>query len=347
MIYYISTNNGSDMRINKEITTLLNNHFVIFYGIGTIQESLLPDSVNLELRMVSGNRRNIFTIARLVMLIYRDYFGKKERPNIHLINETLVFLLYPILLRSHSVLDLFDSFFLKKNKPNKKWLLLKMLVYFPFRKIIVTDTARAGLMPGYLKAKNVVVLGNYPNQSNLATGSRETAADKLVIMFFGWLGKNRGGDHIKGFLKDSRVSVIACGWFSDEETEIMVRTHNRIDYRGVMSQREALDVARKEADYIMCTYKPISMNNIYASPNKIFDAIQIETPIIINAEAIVSKFVRDNGIGWVMRDYDLDINSEIIDSLIVTKSTYSFSDEMKFLYTWEKNEYVLKEAHEI
>ena len=335
------------MRINKEITTMLNNHFVKFYGIGDIQESFLPKSEKLELRMVSGNRRSVFTIASLVMLIYRDFYGNNERPNIHLINETLVFLLYPILLRSHSVLDLFDSFFLKKNKPNEKWLLIKRLVYFPFSKIIVTDIARAGLMPAYLRAKKTIVLGNYPNKNNWASKRRVTAADKLVIMFFGWLGMNRGGDHIKGFLNDSRVSVIACGWFSDEETETMVRTHDRIDYRGVMSQKEALEMARNEADYIMCTYKPITVNNIYASPNKIFDAIQIETPIIINAEASVSKFVRDNGIGWVMKDYDLELNSDIIDSLIRTKCTYSYSDEMKSLYTWENNEYVLKEAHEI
>ena len=346
MIFFISTNNGSDMRINKEVSTLLSKYEVKFYGIGSKKQSLLPEHTKLELRFVSGDRRNIATILKFVMLIYRDYFNCKRRPRIHLINETLVPLLYPLLLHSQSVLDLFDSYFLKKSKPGDKWFWIKKIVYSPFNKIIVTDEARAKLMPSFLEPK-CVIIGNYPRRVLGALGDKLTYADGLVVMFFGWLGMSRGGEHIQNFLNDSRVRVIACGWFSDENTERLVISHDRIDYRGVMSQEEALKIARKEADYILCTYKPVNMNNIFASPNKIYDALHIETPLIINAEILISNFVRDNQVGWVMPQYDCKLDSRAIDFLISNKGGYKFSENLKSKYSWENCEKTLLKIHEL
>lgn len=347
MIFFISTNNGSDMRINKEVSTLLIKYDVKFFGIGSKKQNLLPEHSKLDLRLVSGNRRNIVTIAKYILLIYRDYIKCKSRPRIHLINETLVPLLYPLLLHSHSVLDLFDSYFLKKSQPGDKLYHLKKIIYGPFNRIIVTDDARAKLMPNFLDLNRLHIIGNYPKRIKGALADKMTRSDILVVMFFGWLGMNRGGEHIQYLLNDNRVRVVACGWFSDVDTERLVKTHDRIDYRGVMSQEEALKIAREEADYILCTYKPVNLNNIYASPNKIYDALHIETPLIMNAEILISEFVRVNELGWVMPKYNYELNSSIIDTLIARKGDYKFSENLKRKYSWENSEKSLLEIHEL
>ena len=59
----------------------------------------------------------------------------------------------------------------------------------------------------------------------------------------------------------------------------------------------------------MCSYEPSNQNNINASPNKIYDAIQTNTPIIINNEVKVAAFVKRKNIGVILDsfyDYDLE-----------------------------------------
>jgi len=48
---------------------------------------------------------------------------------------------------------------------------------------------------------------------------------------------------------------------------------------------------------IYAYYKPFIENHIYAAPNKLFDAMLLGTPLIINAECKVSQFVIEQGFG--------------------------------------------------
>ena len=41
----------------------------------------------------------------------------------------------------------------------------------------------------------------------------------------------------------------------------------------------------------------------YSPPNKIYDAIQIQTPVIINSEVKISKFVEKINLGYIIKDY--------------------------------------------
>jgi len=137
-----------------------------------------------------------------------------------------------------------------------------------------------------------------------------------------------------------------AGWFSDDYTRNLIDKYpNNIQFRGVLSQETALNWGATAADYILCVYKPINENNINASPNKVFDAIQIKTPLIINSEVKVSQFVKEHGIGMVISSYDVADYGEFYQDLISNREDYQWDTQLAEKYSWENVSQILKKLH--
>jgi hypothetical protein len=153
------------------------------------------------------------------------------------------------------------------------------------------------------------------------------------------------------FLQDltkiyNNIKVIMAGWSTDENTTSLSKSSS-VDFRGVITQNEATKIAATEVDYIMCCYEPSNQNNINASPNKIYDAIQTHTPVIINGEVKVSSFIKDNNIGIILDSfYDYDVDKLYIE-LIDKKNTFTFNDNNADKYSWESVEDKLLKAHNL
>ena len=111
-----------------------------------------------------------------------------------------------------------------------------------------------------------------------------------------------------------------------------------------MNQYEALKLSQK-VDYIICVYEPKNLNNINASPNKIFDAIQIQTPVIINREVKISKFVNDINLGYIIKDY-FNINyNDLYNDLVKNRKSYRIDNGLRKKYCWEYIDHNLISAH--
>ncbi len=108
-----------------------------------------------------------------------------------------------------------------------------------------------------------------------------------------------------------------------------------------------MEIAQQKADYILCVYAPINQNNINASPNKVYDAIQTKTPLIINAEVKVSEWVKNNGLGFILEKYHVIDYTCLYNDLNKTKRTFEINNELKLNYTWERREGSLFKAHNI
>jgi len=342
-ILYISTNDGSDTRINKEVKTLAKTYDVLFLGVGAQRNFFLKPYCTYCL-LVKGKRNHPLTLLQQVWFAFRMVL-KYRHISIHVVNEQLAIFFYPLLLVRHTVIDVFDSIFLTKGMSPNEWLWLKRIIYFPANVVIVTDENRRGLMPDFLQ-KKIAVIPNYPfYYSSLETIKMKTNKDYLTILFFGWLGMARGGKQAKELLELSdNIKIIMIGWFSDEETKVLVE-HERVDYRGVIPQIEALNIAATEADYILCLYEPSNLNTVNASPNKIYDSIQTHTPVIINREVKASKIVENLQTGIIIEDYYKPLTTEFIDLLFQSKDTFLFSKELSKKYTWDGIEKELINLH--
>ena len=199
------------------------------------------------------------------------------------------------------------------------------------------------MMPDFVKER-LGILENYPNRY---FGSTKKCAKKLTIFYNGSMSNARGTEILQNLIKSyHEVRVVMAGWMADKNTNNFANTTS-VDYRGVITQEEATKIAAIEVDYIMCCYEPSNQNNINASPNKIYDAIQTHTPVIMNGEVKVSSFVKKKNIGVVLDSfYDYDV-AKVYKELIEKKQTFDFNEDHANKYSWESIEEKLLEAHKL
>jgi hypothetical protein len=264
---------------------------------------------------------------------------------VHIINEQLMIFFYPIFFFKYTVLDVFDSIFLLWNKSGSKWSFIKRIVYAPVNKILVTDENREELMPHFVHHK-IIILENYPLRYEKPVKKMQ-AKDTVTIFFNGCMSVNRGLYVLKRLIEyGNKIKVIMAGWIIDKETESLIAYPN-VEYRGIVTQDVSMSIAANEADYILCLYAPVNENNINASPNKIYDSIQTQTPVIINAEVNIAGFVEAYDIGIVLPSYHYADIQSLMESLVQRKDTFQFNESISSKYTWQCIEHKLIEAHTI
>ncbi|WP_413999311.1 hypothetical protein ACMDB5_01700 [Flavobacterium sp. W1B] len=333
-ILYVCVNDGSDTRVIKEISTLSKEYKVFYLGIGTKSESSFSLEMTEQHILISGSHKSIGTILKLVwqliLLLYKFNFKK-----VHVVDEQLYCFIFPLLIGKRVTLDIFDSYFLKLNLPGNKFYLLKRIIYGLPRKIIVTDENRYSLLPKFAQEKAVVI----PNVPRFAKYfKKRNTNDYLTICYFGSLNKDRGTYFLEKLLHyDDNIKVIAAGWLTDDYTKLFVN-HPRVTFLGIKKQSDVNAILAEKGDYLLSVYPVNNTNNIYASPNKIYDAIQTQTPIIINSEIFVASFVKNINIGYVIKN-SLNIDFEkLIFELKEKRNSYSFNDKLVEEYSWEKYE---------
>jgi len=347
-ILYISTNDGSDTRINKEIRTLAQHASILFIGIGEESEkSFIKDHCEI-FKLIPGNGRSLK--SRIKHLWITVWFLLKYRINtIHVINEQTYIFFYPFIFHKYIVLDLFDSIFLSYNKSGNDLAWFKRIVYAPVNKVIVTDQNRKKLLPDFLiNSKRVVVLENFPNQiHSSSTKVSSTNSGDVNILYSGTLMKIRGSKTLLDLVNAyPNVKILAAGWVKDDISRELL-AHPNVTYLGIIKQEELLKITIEKCDYIFSFYEPISVQNINASPNKIYDGIMCKTPIIINKEVVLSSEIAELNIGVVVDSY-YNVNLEkLTNELMEKRNTFTFTDKLIQQHSWNAIEHRLLIAHRV
>lgn len=342
-VVYLSVNDGSDTRINKEVDSLSRVAQVHFVGVQ--QEAGDRDFVKeraASVQFVRGRRRSPVTAVRLLQLA-RMVAGRVHPRSVHVVNEDLALLMTPLLWRQRNVVvDVFDSLFLRRSFPKPVASLLRRWVYGLASCVLVTDAERAGLMPERVRRK-LRILENFPYAvREPVEGVRSEGP--LRIFAGGTLNRARGLTFLRGLLDEGdAVEAVMAGWLYDEEARDLSR-HPKVRFHGTVGQREAMKLAA-DADFILCLYEPSNRNNIHASPNKVYDAIQAGTPVIINREARVSRFVEEQGLGLVLDRYGSNDYAGVLRRLREVRRRFQAPEELRRRCTWEAIEHRLLEAH--
>ena len=341
-ILYISTNDGSDMRINKEINTLSKKADIYFLGVGEYGEKNYAKEKCKVFYLIEEKRNSAKAIWKHIQ-IFKKWTKEIKFDSVHIINEQLMVFFYPLLFKQHVVLDIFDSLFMKKNQPGNKLKSLKKMVYAPVNYLFVTDENRKQMMPDFVQDR-LGILENYPNRYH---GNTVKKTNGLTIFYNGSMSDARGTRILQSIIsKYPDVRVVMAGWMADDNTNKFADSSS-VDFRGVITQKEATEIAATEVDYIMCCYEPSNQNNINASPNKIYDAIQTHTPVIMNGEVKVASFVEEKNIGVVIDSfYDYDVD-KLYNELIGKRKSFDFNQKNADKYSWESIENKLLKAHKL
>lgn len=340
-LFYVCINDGSDTRVNKEIKTLSKHFEIVYLGIGRDESNAFMRRYCQEFHLIQGHHKSIITLSKYFLKFINLYLSKSYN-SIHVINEQLLIIFLPFFLwrRTKVVADIFDSIFLRSS--SKILRLFQAYLYKLPKYIIVTDENRKTLVPPQFLDKTIVV-ENYPYTFNKIQ-PKVANADELLILYSGSLGVTRGTIMLQDMVNLSpKVKVWMVGWIYDDSTKNL-KEHPQVTNWGVKTQQETMQLA-SQCDYILSVYAPVNDNNLNASPNKIYDAIQAKTPVIINREIKVASFVADKNIGFVMDSFYEKNLPQLIDTLIQQKKKFVFDAHLHHTYTWEAVEDKLVQAH--
>ena len=156
--------------------------------------------------------------------------------------------------------------------------------------------------------------------------------------------KNRGSKFVFDLISGSEnIKIYCAGWIADNYTKNLIKS-DKVDYLGVLPQEEINRFIVNNGDYLLAIYPTNNINNIYASPNKVYDSILTNTPLIINEKIKVSSFVLSKKIGYIIKDSKFNPDN-LIRKLKSKKNDFLFDNKLLKEYCWEFYENILIESH--
>jgi glycosyltransferase involved in cell wall biosynthesis len=170
-------------------------------------------------------------------------------------------------------------------------------------RLIVTDENRLRMIGRH--GGKTIVIENVPEDPGCGL-ARQYPVGPIKIWAAGTLDELHG---LRQLLEAVRplegVVVVSAGWPYDEFAANEFVRSPRVEYQGVVSSRRALELAAS-CDAVFCYYAPVSANMINASPNKIYDAMAIGRPILVNREVKVAAQVLDDSLGFTSAYDDVE-----------------------------------------
>ena len=305
-ISVVHQNDGSDVRIGKICRSLMRENDVDYLGWQKVSVANKASLGGAKVRLFSyrtGSTRG--TPAGLLLFFFWLIFQLfKTKPQVvYCVNEELTFLLgaFKRVLGFRLVCDIFDPFADRnsKSRMHRLYLWIQKLGRRAADALVVTDEYRFDRIEAEFQRKAVVV-GNYP-ECEVATPRLESFQRKdgyFYIAFVGTLRESRGVSHLRAALKELPWLRIRCaGWLVDKEAREFIED-DRVHYFGVVSAEVSRGIMAA-SDLVLCIYDPSIVNNVHASPNKIYDAMSVGKKCLINDEVLISRFVSDSGLGFL------------------------------------------------
>jgi glycosyltransferase involved in cell wall biosynthesis len=163
-------------------------------------------------------------------------------------------------------------------------------------RLIATDETRRGMLGRY--ASKAIVVENVPEDPGEEL-AQALPQGPIRIWAGGSLEEIKGLRVLLEAIEPlSDVRIVSAGWpYDDFAAETFVK-HSRVDFLGIVTARRALELAAS-CDAVFSYYAPINAYMVNASPNKVYDAMAVGRPVLINREVRLSAWVEEKGIGYL------------------------------------------------
>jgi glycosyltransferase involved in cell wall biosynthesis len=143
----------------------------------------------------------------------------------------------------------------------------------------------------YAHAKYVIVVPNVPKFVEIYR-DRELKKRDFFIFYGGGLSEDNGILlMISAVMQLPGIKLILAGDGPLRDViQMLCKKSDKILYLGRLPQQKVLENLA-HADVTFVLYSPTNLNNIYSAPNKLFEAMMIGVPVIVNKESVHSRIV--------------------------------------------------------
>lgn len=354
IIYLRSNDANPDPRLTKEVNAALRNGFsasiLAWDRYGTcqaVEKVTAPEGeycvkrFKLESKFGSGIRNILKLMAFQCFLVKSLFLNRKNIDIIHAADFDTVIpaVLMKIFYGKSVVYDIYDFYVDAFPVPSflKKIIRIIDIKIISFVDAVILPVEYRLEQISGSNPRKVIYVHNTPERME-STEKLLNKNDKLIFSYVGILQDHRFLKQIINFAKKNNgieLNIAGFGLYEDYVADCSEKFEN-IKYYGKVPYRVGLNISAK-ADILFAIYDPSIKNHKYSAPNKFYEALMLERPILVSNETGVDELVRKNKVGWCI-DYNESAFSDFLKSITkneineVSKNMRKVYDEQ---YSWE------------
>jgi glycosyltransferase involved in cell wall biosynthesis len=174
--------------------------------------------------------------------------------------------------------------------------------------------------------------------------------NQKIFLYQGMLDKGRGVEMLLDAFdarKDSDAVIVFMGFgaFTGMVESFASRKDN-IFFVPAVSYEE-IPLYTGSADVGMNSTQPVCLNNLYCLPNKLFEYIHSEIPILSIPLVDCAALIKEYGVGRIIRSWDVDSINEEVDAMM-KEDLSAYREKLlaaKQVLNWESEERIFIEAY--
>ena len=357
----------NDSRVIKESVSLANNGYIVEV-IAHLDKNLIDNEKqeNFTIRRFSYLDRAVTKSKISKLRAYFKYIKKsvlycKDFDLLHCndLNTLPIGVIIKIFFNKH-VKIIYDAHEYETEMHGLSGIqqkLAKILEKFLLKYVDKTITVSSGIANEYARIytieKPALVL-NTPHYKEIEKKDifRETfdiSKDQTIFLYQGNLGKGRGIEVLLDTFKVLDLSNVIIfmgygqleGLLKKESTK-----YDNIYFHEAMSP-DVLLAYTSSADFGISTIEDTCLSYHYCLPNKMFEYIMAEVPVIVSNLPEMKKIVVDNHVGILAKENSIEgLNEAILKAVKLDKSEMHRNlKALKKVYNWEEQEKVLLDVY--
>ncbi|MBU0474259.1 MAG: glycosyltransferase [Bacteroidetes bacterium] len=246
-----------------------------------------------------------------------------------------------------------------RNKPRVQSIISNLEKFFIKKtdKVLVTGDGDAEFLQGFYNLNNTVVIRNLPLKQKAfdkkdfrkMLGIPETST---IMLYQGVILEGRGFEPLLNSMKNVKncdLVVLGTGVFQEKYEKIAndLCINNRVHFLGNIEQKELINYT-SAADIGIALIENISKSYYYALPNKLFEYIMAELPVLISDLPQMKKIVLDYRVGEIVSLENSDEIANKLEEFIsdknklsnYKKNTIAASEELNWQSEYEKVKHI-------
>ena len=180
------------------------------------------------------------------------------------------------------------------------------------------------------------------------------ANKKILLLQGAGINIDRGAEEMlqaMKFLPDNYLFVIVGGGDVFETLKVITEKenlHDKVRIVGKVPYQELINYTHN-ADLGLSLDKNTSLNYQYSLPNKLFDYINYQTPVLTSNLIEIKRIVETYKVGWIIDTHEPNAIAEKVLEIFGNEDTYNEKKNNTFRASeelnWENEELVLKEIY--
>ncbi len=354
----------TDQRVHKTCTTLVDmNYDVILIG------RKLPNSIAIKRTYKTKRMRLLFKKKFLffaeynIRLFFKLLFLKKDILLSNDLDTLLPNFIISKLFRKKLVYDSHELFteipeLIHRPTIQKVWLSIEKVIFPKLKNVYTVNNSIASFYKHTYNV-NVQVIRNIAKKLNNKTVNPALAdkikgTKKMLILQGTGINMDRGAEEailMMQYLDNTILYIIGGGDIYEELKKLCKSLHldDKVIIMDKLPYNELMEYT-KIADLGLSLDKATNLNYEYSLPNKVFDYIQANTPLLVSNRKEVAQLVTKNKIGVVIDNFDPKKLAEAVNKLFSNQGQYRILKKNLVIaaekYNWESESEKLKDIFE-